>query len=431
LRCRFAAIAGELCAVSEPPIVLFCHLPKTGGSAVSKMLASLITGEKHIELDPTIGSPQADVILARPGYVSGHYHHLDSLKLVRDLKMKNVVLLTQLRNPISHIISQYYHLKTPAASLNHPNPEDMNGLVECAMNNDLAEFLTRCDDGNFPGHFDNPQTRFIINEPYGRIDAAALEDAICCLDQFSLVGIYEYFGYSASRMTEMLGLDGPIEIPRVMTNPEKKSNPETIDRQSIKEIIRLTEYDAMLYEHFRVVIEEHLLRAPEVGGLNTESALPSINTNMAVSVTDCVRVSRSMVVVNGRFGEEVMVLGEDLFIHAPHPSGGATRLSNIGCLLNGQNRFSACLILDHPASPAVVFVINIVSGSRQLVCAETRVVYGAPVFVSYGFPSHYGHVDIAIETRVASPANGNDFAWARVGAPALDCAAQSDRSEWL
>jgi len=185
---------------APPSLLVFVHVPKTGGKTLNLMLSRCYLPDQVYEImmrgmslrlqqrkfipDSLLSlSKLSDLKLAlrEPRRIALLHGHLD-LSIGRFLP-KDAEYITLLRNPVQRAVSHYHHYRRQTG----------DPVQELAMRSTLTEWVSDCG----LVEMDNGQTRRLAGEmrlPIGGVTRETLEKAKSNLaEKFSVVGVTERF----------------------------------------------------------------------------------------------------------------------------------------------------------------------------------------------------------------------------------------------
>jgi hypothetical protein len=230
--------------MSEQPIAVFVHVPKTAGTTFR------IAVEKHLGPerilwdygpDSAVTSAVVKELLyakrqigplrkaaAKFDFVSGHFNSMQWRQILPDGRQ-----FAFLRDPVQRVVSLFNHLRT------HDNPE-LNKMS-------LYDWVA----GNHSMQADNHQVRIIgsVEVPFGKVGVAELERAKSILDsEFDTVGITERFDESFLLIRKRLGWDGMFYVSK---NKLRRSVDKAyeLDERTVALIRERNKWDIQLYEY--------------------------------------------------------------------------------------------------------------------------------------------------------------------------------------
>ncbi|WCT78127.1 sulfotransferase family 2 domain-containing protein [Novosphingobium humi] len=386
--------------------LVFCHVPKTAGSSITRLLRDNWPGPHALDVYEEEGG-QTDLAAALRdcAMLAGHLSQTSVLEAMRRAGVDGFKL-TSLRNPVDHVLSQYYHIQAYAGAALAGDLR-MQALKDAAVGMSLLEWMTgraRGLDG-FDVLFDNPQIRMILNKKEGPVTLADARAAIAVMRRFDGVILFERLGESVAAVMGMLGLQGGGRLPRLMTNPAKGQSVVTLTRPELQAAMALTRYDAVLYD---VIGAEWCARMAAMEG--AAGPVAPVEQAAPVLLADVLRTSNAQRIEGGTVGDMIQMHEDSLFLHPPHGREGALRIASADFLAQGQERFSSELTMEHPAAPDVELSMTIREGERIVAGFTTRVSRVISVPVELRFAPIMGRCFVDLELRSLGPGGSNDYA---------------------
>lgn len=406
--------------------LVFCHIPKTAGSSITRLLRDVIPGRHSVEATDT-ERPSSDIGAAlKAGFtlISGHFNHVEVVAALDRAGIPGVRMMTTLRNPVDHVLSQFYHLIS-RESLNMGYDTGLAALKKRAETSSLLEFFSRSHDdveGFFP-LFDNPQIRLILGKMSGAVTLQDAHDAIALLQRFDAIILFEQLREALSAFLPRFGAAGDMALPRLMTNPLKDKGLGTLRRTELLALMNRTRFDAVLYD---VIAAEWRTRVGQMPSLLARSE--PVASLPPVLLADIIRASNASQIDNGVVGQTITMREDSLFLHPPHGAQGALRITAADFLAQGQSLFSTELTLEHPAAPPVTIDISIRDARGVVSRFATAVTAAAPVPVVIQFPPLYGRCFVDIVLATQDPKGVNDFAWMMFRRPRF-CSSMPDAEQ--
>lgn len=174
-------------------LLVFVHIPKTGGTTLNSMLAHQYTAQQTYEVMMRGMSATTETPLISFSKIRRLKRALKSRQLLRvvhghfDLSLEHFFpararYVTFLRDPVDRAISHYFHYRG--------KPSDP--IHDLAMRSSLIDWVSRA--GLI--EMDNGQTRRLAGEmarPFGTLTRQTLERAKANLRRFAIVGLTERF----------------------------------------------------------------------------------------------------------------------------------------------------------------------------------------------------------------------------------------------
>jgi hypothetical protein len=208
---------------SHSPLILFVHVPKTGGMTLHSILSRQLRGifaESMDEAKSLLDSLGASEV-AQLELVAGHVPYG-----LHEFVQRPVKYVTMLREPVQRVVSHYWFVR------NEPDHYLYPAIVDGDLS--LREYAERgC---GLSAEIENGQV-WMFSARARRLECAdreSLEEAKLALrDRFSLVGTTERFDESVVAMQHVLGLRSPVYVRR-NTGPGPRGRLDAETRTAIE-----------------------------------------------------------------------------------------------------------------------------------------------------------------------------------------------------
>ena len=237
--------------------IIFLHIPKTGGTGVTKHLSRFFQADKVYQ-----GRTMLDYLKMKPehlvnyDFLRGHifYHYIGS-----NPEFANYQLITLLRHPVERVISLYRFWRS------HPqgfiNDEAIHSAIRSRVA--LAKSLSLCEfvfsrEKIIRNSICNSQSRqlsssLIFESFHEQRNEVIFQDVTDSLAQFSVIGLIEFLPPFYMELQQRFGFDVPDEIIVSNVSDKKEQLWSSVEehRKISEKISELNEIDLMLYEHYR------------------------------------------------------------------------------------------------------------------------------------------------------------------------------------
>jgi hypothetical protein len=256
----------NLKGMSNAPLILHCHIPKTAGITVSDGFKRSfeLCHFHHYHPDPCYileRETLEELLEINPALLSISSHHLRSFPLV--VSGRPTFLVTFLRRPDDLFIS---HLKFVQREFSFLSAEIKRSWPRDAPVLPLRELARQYLDGVATSQDYCPQTRFFCNpkaaarfelaegHQYG---VASYEMASSILKGFHFVGIVDEMKKSLEVLTDELlerGIRAYFDLRLKLNSSPSKAKPEwlTLDDEVGRRVLEASASDRLLYQDYRV-----------------------------------------------------------------------------------------------------------------------------------------------------------------------------------
>jgi hypothetical protein len=225
--------------------LIFLHIPKTGGSTLSKILERHYPRAQTVRLDgsnnarfKTLPTAQRE----RYSLIQGHLH----FGLHRFVP-RACTYITFLRRPVERVLSFYYYARSTPDHYLYP--------LLAAERLDLKTLFA----GELTLELCNEQTRLLAGDgwedPQRVVTRAALERAQANLrSHFRVVGLLEEFDASLLLLRRVFGWDFPFYVKENVT--KEKPDDTSLDAETRRLVEDANGLDLELYEYARDLFDE-------------------------------------------------------------------------------------------------------------------------------------------------------------------------------
>jgi Sulfotransferase family len=233
------------------PVIIFLHLPKTGGSTLARVIKRQYRPESVLRLYESEFGEELEQLrpfqLERLRAVMGHFYFGAHNFLSRPARY-----MTLIREPVERIISHYYFVRRS------PGHE----FYEPANEFSLKDFVEYCSIET-ERRSDNDQTRQLAGV-HGRgssqTDAAELLEIAQrnLAEHFSVVGITEEFDRSLILARRTFGWKHVFYTSRNVTR--QRPHKDELTQETLEVIEAHNDQDLQLYRCARDLLTEHIRR---------------------------------------------------------------------------------------------------------------------------------------------------------------------------
>jgi hypothetical protein len=225
--------------MNENKILIFQHIPKTAGSTLRSIL------KKHYKSDEICIANRDEMITKLNGLSEDELEKIKCLNghvlfgIHEQLSNRPFEYYTMLRDPVEHVISEYYFILRKPNNLSHDIVKNMS----------FEEFNT---SEQFKGRTSNRQTFFVSGGVENDIKLAKenLEN------YYSVVGITEMFEESVYLIGQELGWKNYRYKKKNVT--KKRPLREDFPQEVIEMILKKNELDVELYHFGKKLLEEKI-----------------------------------------------------------------------------------------------------------------------------------------------------------------------------
>lgn len=224
---------------SNESVLIFLHIPKTGGRTLSIILRrrfkadevwSVKADEPEYLEEFIAAGDKAEQLKLLNGHMAYGWH--------RYIK-KPAKYITMLRNPVDRVVSHYYYVLGNKDHYLHDTVVDQDISLEQYVTSELTTEL------------DNGQTRQLsgmTDIPFGECDSGMLDVALRNIEEnFLLLGLTERFDESLLLLHRLMGWKGYPFYTRVNVS-KNKPRELNLPGEILKEIKRRNNHDIKLYD---------------------------------------------------------------------------------------------------------------------------------------------------------------------------------------
>jgi len=222
-------------------VLLFHHLPKTAGTAVSSALEGLYGAEYYRWFHGPAGALKTLVDGHSLKALGGHFHLSHPLAAQIDAQ---VIMITLIRDPVDRVISNFYYLR---ANEKHHLYELANAYsLEEALNKGLAKKL----------QIDNEIVRMLSTADPKNSLGTAFRSAKETINSYTFFGLQEQTRMLQLLINRVFNIEH-FKIP-VMTTYTARPKKEEVDPGLIELIKKYNQYDVELYEYAKEIYNRKL-----------------------------------------------------------------------------------------------------------------------------------------------------------------------------
>lgn len=236
----------------------FIHVAKTAGSSFNDFLSSYFYGERHCEQffanDRCLNYTSSLNTLENFDFISGH---LTINHFFNNFKQSNYYLLTILREPIYHLVSQInwviYISENVESAFFKNHPEAIRNMSLKMRQLDLTNYLNVIDLLlEYHQMFKNCQSQYFITSVNESLNAKSIIEQLKHFDLVGLTEFYERFVNEYIKLTKFEGVLKPI-IYRSNKNTNPRLNPEEVfGNKNLMLFLRdYNSVDIQVYNYFR------------------------------------------------------------------------------------------------------------------------------------------------------------------------------------
>lgn len=232
--------------LKEDDTLYFVHIRKTGGTTLLTILDNNFRRNEILRLREWAEiESKAPIDFSKYRLIRGHFGY----RLCR-LLPKKPVLMTMLRDPVDHVISNF----------NHQKREQKNELVKRVYTDkSLEDILTHPGEGL---KYLNIQVRELANDRLGEEiykefkEKNALQIAKERLEEFAFIGLLERYQESLYLLAFTFGWVPIKSVKAKNTAPESDLKKAQVSDTMMKKILELTELDRQLYSYAKEIFEK-------------------------------------------------------------------------------------------------------------------------------------------------------------------------------
>jgi hypothetical protein len=382
-----------------PPLVFF-HIGKTGGTSLVSYLRRFARRSSVQENPTDEGGINAALNGTDFDFIAGHF----PIAPLLDRLPIGWQTMTVIRNPLQHLPSCYWHIRTHATD---SAAAELREMIDICKTNEIGALLQNRCGPIFESLFDNPQTRAVLGQGSGPLNHQDLQRAIELVSRLSFVGTTERIDDLAAQVGTTLPWAADWRahaVPHIMINLCNVAGVYEMPRETLRQIIARTELDAELYQHATK------LQLAQPAPNAAREAEPGRHSCHALPVSDLIR-SLPLTLDHVRLGAELCVSGNEVLLHPPPPGHGQAVVAIENVPLNGHSELAGRMVVAHPGAPAVRFGLELAQDATKLADASFLIGAGRPADFRLRIHQAIGLSRLTLRTQVEGH-NSNDFAWA-------------------
>jgi hypothetical protein len=219
--------------------IVFYHIPKSAGTTLNRLLRQNYRREEMVECGINTQQFIADLKtwpperLRKIRFLQGHFPFG-----LHEILPQGARCFTILRDPVERVISYYFHaLREPAHYL-HKYVVGKDRSLKELLDSHIPVMMNECQVRLMSGVFDTV--------PFGEVDEAMLQQAICNLEKCDVVGVTEQFDRSLLLLQRAFGWQ---HIRYKLENVgENRRRADQLPAAGLETVRRYNAKDAILYE---------------------------------------------------------------------------------------------------------------------------------------------------------------------------------------
>ena len=233
-------------ATQSGPVLIFLHLPKTGGRTLSRIIEHQYGSNTILDLyQSSFGEELATLPQRQLNHlraIRGHFYFGAHTFLSRPS-----TYITILRDPIDRVISHYYFVQRDPTHYLYRSSQEMS----------LRDYVITCN----LAEPNNDQTRLLAGKDHASRSGACSPEMLAAAkrnlrDHFAVVGLTEEFDRSLILIRRVLGWRHPFYMRQNVSSfrPRKEDIPD----ETLRVIQAYNELDCELYRYGKELFQEQI-----------------------------------------------------------------------------------------------------------------------------------------------------------------------------